>query len=168
MKSQSRQVRRAHVNTLDNPAAEELFLHQCRDCNGCMNSPSIAAVLNIKPRTVLQTETSLPGWYHRLPWKGALSTLHSYWRVCMWHSGAKVRCSCKWVHTVPQHTVVSMCLQRSGWESLPVVRLLSRMHWKALTLTPVCHISPFSLGDITSNIKWQHKSNNFDPLFGIL
>lgn len=119
MKSQGRKVRRAYVNTQDNSVAEEPFLCRCRDCNGCMNSLSTAGVLKVMPRTALHTETSLPRQYHRLPWKGALSARHSYWRVCMWHGGAEVRCSCKGVHAVPQHTVVSMCHQGPGWESLP-------------------------------------------------
>lgn len=146
MKSQNRKVQRACVNSQDNTAAEEPFLYCCRDCNGCKNNLSIAAVLNVMPMTALPERNLITSLVPQATLVKVLCVLYTIIEECMWCGVAKVQCSCKWVHTV-----VSMCLQGTGWESLPVVRLLSRMLWKALT--PQCHISPFSLGDITSNIK---------------
>lgn len=84
MKSESRKVRRAYGNALENPTAEELFLHHCRDWNGCMNSLSTAAVLHVMPRTALWAGTSLPGLhFHSLPWKGCPVYIYMFIEECV-------------------------------------------------------------------------------------
>lgn len=153
MKTLSRKVWKAHVNTLDDPANNEL-LHYHRDQNGCMTSPSIMAAPQVP-------------------------CLHSYWRACMRLGGAKLRCRCKRVHGQP--CVVLLC--NMCWCTCTVLDgsilydetaeqgALESTDWNVWSYdfysdVPHQPIQPWWL--TSSYIKWQHKGKNFDPFFGIL